>query len=174
MVGNSAGALEQGMCEIREPAGELSWRAAAQAEIAMQERMQEEQRKEAERTAAISRAKAEIEARLAQQHGDGGGAGLHAPSPNIGPIGHGRGGQQRVLALLGRARSAGAGGSDVEMGNVRSGGIMYLEDVSEGVPAAFRSSRWRGAREEGQQDQGRERSPRPGLPAFLRRRAQQG
>ncbi len=172
--GQLSEAVDEGMCRVRELARELSRRTAAQAEVAMQERMQEVQRKEAERTAALSRAKAEIEARLAQQHGDGGGAGQYVPSPTVGPIGHESVGQQRMLALPGRARSAGAGGSDIEMGNVRSGGTRYLEDASEGVPAAFRGSRWRGAREERQQDQGRERSPRPGLPAFLRRRVQQG
>ncbi len=167
-------AVDEEMRKVREVARELSRRTVVQGEIAMQERMQELQRKEAERTAALLRAKAEIEARLSQQHGDGGGAEQHAPSPTFGPTGQRWDGHQRMLALLGRARSAGAGGSDTEMGNARAGGIRYLEDVSVGVPAAFRGSRWRGAREEEQQDQGRERSPRPGLPAFLRKKGQQG
>ncbi len=156
------------MQRVRDVARELNRRTVAQGEIAMQERMQQTQQREADRTAAVLRAKAEIEARISQQQCEGGAASHQALHPTFGPTGQRWDEHRRMLTQTGRARSAGGAALDVEMGAARAGRGGHVDDAGEELPAAFRSSRWRGVRGEEEQDQGRERSPRPGLPAFLR------
>ncbi len=145
--------------------------AAANEEEDVQERVQVLQEKEAARAAAVRQAKEEIEARInARGHVDGQAATIEG-WPAYGPTGQRLDEHQRVLLRTTRPRSAGAVCLDTEM--VDGGAACEVDEVSGGrdnLPAAFRGSRWRTVRADTSVERGRERSPRPGLPAFLRSR----
>ncbi len=146
--------------------------AAARGEEDLQDRMQVLQDKEAARAAAVRQAKEEIEARINARGPAEGQVPAIGGWPAYGPTGQRLDEHQRIFLRTARPRSAGAACSDAEMvgGGAESGGDE-LSAGRERLPAAFRGSRWKTFRADASIERGRERSPRPGLPAFLRGRA---
>ncbi len=162
---------EEGMRKVREVARDLNRKAVAKGEEVMQERMQALQEKEAARAAAVKQAKEEIESRISTRDPVEGEAATIEGWPAYGPTGQRLDEHQRILLRTARPRSAGAACSDTEM--VGGGVASEMDEVSggrENLPAAFRGSRWRTVRADASVERARERSPRPGLPAFLRGR----